>query len=356
MSANPIPYSQAAELDPRITIPRPVIDPSLAPIVDSFPLPDELDINFLRGIAAGGDDGAFACNADTVLAAKPRLTYTEHSIPGLDGNTIILSVFAPKKPTSAAALPALYHIHGGGMVSGDRFGGVVQAVDLLEGIECVVVSVEYRLAPETRAPGAARDCYAGLVWMSENATILGVDPAEIVVWGVSGGGALAAATCLMARDSRLPTIAIKAQMLLSPMLDDRCASTSDRQFEHGIPWCGVTNRMAWDHVLGAAARGTDAVTPYQAPSRATDLSDLPPTYIDTAECEVFRDPAVAYATNMWRCGSTCELHVWPGAFHLFDGVDNPDVPLIHAAIVAKCTWLRRIMAPKAKVAPLGSVS
>ncbi|CRK45397.1 hypothetical protein BN1723_019719, partial [Verticillium longisporum] len=126
------------------------------------------------------------------------------------------------------------------------------------------------------------------------------------------------------------------------MLDDRCASVSDQQFEYGSPWSGVSNRMAWTHALGDD-RATDRVTPYQAPSRAVDLANLPPTYIDAAECEVFRDPAVLYAMNMWRCGSTCELHIWPGAFHLFDGMDNPQVPLIHAAIVAKQTWLGRIM-------------
>ncbi|KAL9620746.1 MAG: hypothetical protein Q9160_004759 [Pyrenula sp. 1 TL-2023] len=344
MSANPIPYPQAAQLGSGIDTPRPVIDSALVPLVDSFPLTEELDIDFLRGVADGVGDNAFVYNADVILQSNPHLKHEEHYILGPDGNTIVLSVFAPKESTSAA-LPALYHIHGGGMVSGDRFTAVTELMDLLKGIECVVVSVDYRLAPETRAPGGAEDCYTGLVWMSESAASLGIDPAEIVVWGVSGGAALAAVVCLMARDRNSPTIPIKAQMLLSPMLDDRCKSLSDQQFEHGVPWCGVTNRMAWEHVLGED-RGSDKITPYQSPSRATDLSNLPPTYIDTAECEVFRDPAITYATNMWRSGSTCELHVWPGAFHLFDGMDNPDVPLIRAAIVAKHTWLKRIMVSK----------
>lgn len=342
-STYPFPYSQAAQLDSRIKIPRPIIDPSLAPILDSCLLPEGIDLDFMRGTSAGGGGEAFVYNADTVLKSAPHLKHMEHSVPGPDGNRVILSTFMPKEPTSAA-LPALYHIHGGGMIAGDRFTAVTELLGLLKDIECVVVSVEYRLAPETRAPGPAEDCYAGLVWVSENAASLGIDPAGIVVWGVSGGAALAAAICLMARDRKSPAIPIKAQMLLSPMLDDRCESVSDRQFEYGSPWCGISNRMAWAHVVGED-RGTDKVTPYQAPSRAEDLTNLPPTYIDAAECEVFRDPAVLYAMNMWRCGSTCELHVWPGAFHLFDGMDNPDVPLIHAAIVAKQTWLERIMRP-----------
>jgi acetyl esterase/lipase len=337
----PFAYSKAAELDSRIKIPRPVIDPSLAPIIDSCLLPEVLNLNFMRGLPAGGDGDAYNCNADSVIKGAPHLKHTEVVFPGPDGNSLVLSIFGPKEPTSAL-IPALYHIHGGGMVAGDRFSGVSEILCLLKDVECVVTSIEYRLAPETRAPGPAEDCYAGLVWTSENATSFGIDPAGIVVWGVSGGAALAAATCLMARDRKSPTIPIKAQILVSPMLDDRCESISDQQFEYGSPWCGVSNRMAWDHTVGEK-RGTDQVTAYQSPSRAKDLSNLPPTYIDAAECEVFRDPAVEYAMKMWRCGSTCELHVWPGAFHLFDGMDNPDVPLIQAAILAKQTWLTRMM-------------
>ncbi len=346
MSAYPFPYSRAAKLDPRIKLPRPVIDASLAPIIDAFPLPEELDLDFLRG-AAVNEQGEFVCNANTVLQSARNLKHREKTVQSSDGIDIILSIFSPKEE-NGTSLPAIYHIHGGGMVSGDRFGGVAELISLLEGIECVIVSVEYRLAPENRAPGPAEDCHAGLVWVSENAAGLSINPAEIIVLGSSGGGTLAAVLCLMVRDRQSTTAPIKGQMLLSPMLDDRCDSVSDRQFEYGAFWCGVTNRKAWEHVLGDD-RGTDKVTMYQSPSRAEDLSNLPPTYIDAAECEVFRDPAVTFATNMWRFGSTCELHVWPGAFHLFDGMDNPEVPLIHDAILAKRAWLRRMMVPVPKV-------
>ncbi|KAL7952037.1 lipase [Trichoderma barbatum] len=337
----PFPYSRAVELDSRIKIPRPIIDSTLVPIIDSWLLPEELDLHLMRGLSTSEDSEAYIYTPDSIITSAPQLKHNEYPAPGLNGSSVTLSVFTPKEPTSAA-LPALYHIHGGGMVAGNRFSGVIELLDILKGVECVVISVEYRLAPETQAPGAAEDCYAGLVWASENATTIGIDPAKIVIWGVSGGGALAAAICLMARDRRSPVIPIKGQMLLSPMLDDRCDSVSDQQFEYGSPWCGVTNRMAWDYVIGKD-RGTDKVSQYQSPSRAKDLTNLPSTYIDAAECEVFRDPAVLYATTMWRCGSTCELHIWPGAFHLFDGIDNPSVSLIHAAVTAKKSWIRRIM-------------
>ncbi|KAL6803612.1 Alpha/Beta hydrolase protein [Trichoderma sp. SZMC 28012] len=337
----PFPYSQAAQLDSRIKIPRPAIDPTLAPIIDSFLLPEEVDLQLMRGITTVGDGEESIHPADTIIKSAVHMKHTEYHALGPDGNNVALSVFAPKDPTSNI-LPALYHIHGGGMIAGDRFSGVAELLDTIKGIKCVIITVEYRLAPETRAPGGAEDCYAGLIWVSENAIVLGIDPAKIVIWGVSGGASLTAAICLMARDRKLPATPIKGQMLLSPMLDDRCDSISDQQFEYGSPWCGITNRMAWDYVIGED-RGSHKVSPYQSPSRAEDLSNLPCTYIDAAECEVFRDSAVSFAANMWRCGSTCELHIWPGAFHLFDGIDNPDVPLIHAAVSAKRTWMERIL-------------
>ncbi|KAF4454197.1 hypothetical protein F53441_3197 [Fusarium austroafricanum] len=344
----PIPYSEAAKLDSRIKLPRPIYDPTLAPLLDSASFPEEFDLNLMRGVANGDQEcshGSFIFNAETILRDKPLLTHTEHSITGPDNNAVILSVFSPKEP-SKSPRPALYHIHGGGMVSGDRFTALTPVIDLLEGIDCVVVSVEHRLAPETRAPGPAEDCYAGLLWTSENASSLGIDPAAIVVFGVSGGGALAAATCLMARDRKCPAIPIKAQMLYSPLLDDRCESLADQQFEFGNPASTAWLRAIWDLILGDA-RGSEGVTPYQAPARETDLSNLPPAYIDAGECEVFRDVAVAYATNMWRCGSTCELHIWAGAWHGFDMIDDPQVPLIHMANQAKANWFKRVMKTEA---------
>lgn len=323
-------------------MPRPPIDPSLVPLIDACQLPEKLDVAFLRNIALA-QDGQPYYSAAKVLVSVPDITHVEHSAPRSNGDgSITLSIFSPSlKPV--VPLPAVYYMHGGGQVSGDRFIALPELFSLLTDVPCVVVSVEYRLGPECRAPEPAEDCHAGLVYLSAHASTIGVDPARILVCGSSGGAAVAAVTCLMARDQGVPSIPIMAQMLLAPMLDDRCESTSDKQFEYGSPCSGVTNQALWDHVLGEGLRGTDSVTPYQSPSRAKDLSNLPPTYIDVAECEVYRDSAVRYATDMWRSGSTCELHVWPGAFHVFDGMDNSEVPLIHDAFVAKQNWLRRVM-------------
>ena len=351
MPQYPFPFGQAAKLDPRITLPRPIYDPDLVQVLDATTSPEEFDLDLMRGVSKEehqcphGEPEDMIFNADTILGDKPYLLHTEHSIPVPANNMLTLSVFTPKKSTETPR-PVLYHMHGGGLVSGDRFTALTPIIDLLEGIDCVVVSVEYRLSPETPQPGPSEDCYAGLVWISDNATSLGVDPAQIVLFGISGGGIVATAVCLMARDRKSPSIPIKGLMLYAPQLDDRCETLSDQQFEYGNPTSTKWVRACWDLVL-PDIRGTGKVTPYQAPARAEDFSNLPPTYIDAGECEVLRDQAVHFATNMWRCGSTCELHIWPGAYHIFEMINKPEHPVIQSAKAAKSNWFKRTMTTQA---------
>lgn len=347
MPQYPFPFSQAAKLDSRITLPRPIYDSDLVQVLDATTVPEEFHLDLMRGVSEEehqcphGEPEDMIFNADTVLRDKPDLLHEEHSIPGPDNNTIILSVFTPKESTRTPR-PVLYHMHGGGLVSGDRFTALTPIIDLLEGIDCVVVSVEYRLSPEIPQPGASEDCYAGLVWISDNATGLGIDPAQIVLFGISGGGIVATAACLMARDRKSLSIPIKGLMLYAPQLDDRCETLSDQQFEYGNPTSTKWIRACWDLVL-PDIRGTGKVTAYQAPARAEDYSNLPPTYIDAGECEALRDQAVHFATNMWRCGSTCELHIWPGAYHTFEMINKPKNLVIQSAKAAKSNWFKRIM-------------
>jgi acetyl esterase/lipase len=351
MPQYPYPFSQATKLDPRIKLPRPIYDPDLVQVLDATTIPEEFDLDLMRGLSKEehqcphGEAEDMIFNADTVLRDKPYLLHKEHLIHGPEKNTIILSIFTPKE-SAKTPRPVLYHMHGGGLVSGDRFAGLTPIIDFLEGVDCVVVSVEYRLSPETPQPGPSEDCYAGLVWISDNATSLGIDPAQIVLFGISGGGIVATAVCLMARDRKSPSIPIKGLMLYAPQLDDRCETLSDQQFEYGNPTTTKWVRACWDLVL-PNIRGTDKVTPYQAPARAKDFSNLPPTYIDAGECEVLRDQAVHFATNMWRCGSTCELHIWPGAYHIFEMINKPEHPLIQLAKAAKKNWLKRTMTTQA---------
>ena len=159
------------------------------------------------------------------------------------------------------------------MIVGDNRFGLVEMMNLAEPMGMAVVSVEYRLAPETPHPGPVLDCYAGLAWVSAHADELNIDPERIVIGGASAGGGLAAGVTLLARDRNGP--AILAQLLLSPMLDDCNDSPSARQMRGVGIWDSSSNETGWNALLGDGVRGGPDVSPYAAPSRATDLSGLP---------------------------------------------------------------------------------
>jgi acetyl esterase/lipase len=265
---------------------------------------------------------------------------TERLVPGPAGAPdVSLLICRPAGVT--APVPCLYYIHGGGMILGNnRSGGAPRALEHAESLGAALVSVEYRLAPETPHPGPVEDCYAGLTWMVDHAQELGIDPERLIVGGASAGGGLAAAVALLARDRGGPRL--RGQMLLCPMLDDRNDTPSSHQMAGLGVWDRGANEVGWTALLGVARGGPD-VSQYAAPARATDLSGLPPAFIDVGSAETFRDEDVAYATRIWRAGGDAELHVWPGGFHGFTGM-VPDAALSKAAMAAQLTWLRRLLA------------
>ena len=185
------------------------------------------------------------------------------------------------------------------------------------------------------------DCYAGLVWTAEHAAELGIDPDRIVVGGASAGGGLSAAVALMARDRGGP--ALLGQLLIYPMLDDRNDTPSAIQMAGVGVWDRTANDTGWTALLGDARGGPD-VSPYAAPARATDLSGLPPAFIDVGSAETFRDEDVAYASRIWAAGGQAELHVWPGGFHGYT-LMAPQAQISHETLAAQASWLRRLLAP-----------
>lgn len=275
---------------------------------------------------------------DELLAGR-AIDHTEHSIAGATGDPdVILSVFTPHGLTGPA--PAVFHIHGGGMILGDRFFGIDGVLDWVVQFGLVAVSAEYRLAPEDPHPAPIEDCYAGLVWTAAHAAELGIDPKRLVVGGTSAGGGLAAGVALLSRDRGGPALA--GQWLSCPMLDDRDHTVSSRQYVDGTVWPGVSNSTGWTALLGADYQGEN-VSIYAAPARATDLAHLPPAFIDVGSAEVFRDEDVAYASALWTAGVQAELHVWAGGYHGFEAF-GPLAAVSAAARDARTDWLRRLLA------------
>ncbi|MER6824406.1 alpha/beta hydrolase [Streptosporangium sp. NPDC000563] len=277
---------------------------------------------------------------DTLLEGR-AVDRREVTVPTPDGTMLPLSIISPAGTDRTTPAPCVYWIHGGGMIMGDRFSQIDIPLDWIDLLGAVVISVDYRLAPEATGTTLVEDCYQGLLWIAENAEDLGIDPARVVVAGASAGGGLAAGVTLMARDRGAPAIA--AQVLICPMLDHRNVTTSSRQYSggHGV-WTREMNEYGWRSVLGDLT-GQD-VSGYVSPAMADDLSGLPTTYIDAGTAEVFRDEDVDYATRIWAAGGQAELHIWAGGFHGFDAL-YPQVRLSAAARRTRDDWLTRVMSP-----------
>jgi acetyl esterase/lipase len=317
---------------------RPPFDPELQPFLDAMlaNIPATVSVEDVETMRTGSI-ATFPPIEQIIEGTGVR--HREFSVPGpLGAPEIILSVFDTEGPRESPA-PVFYNIHGGGMIVGDRFTGAEMFPRLVSLFDAVVVSVEYRLAPENPHPAPVEDCYAGLEWTARHAGQLRVDPDRVIVMGGSAGGGLAAAVVLLARDRQGPPVF--AQMLLCPMLDDRNETVSSHQFTDGTAWNRNYNLMGWQALLGAAQGGPD-VSQYGAPARATDLSGLPPTYIDVGSAEVFRDEDVAYAGRIWAAGGSAELHVWSGGFHGFEMVR--DAAISRASAAARESWITRILA------------
>ncbi|MCY9783591.1 alpha/beta hydrolase [Nocardiopsis sp. EMB25] len=273
------------------------------------------------------------------LTLEGAFTEESHTAPGPGGAPEVpLIVWRPTAGSSPTG--ALYWIHGGGMMLGTHRGEEIPLLlETARELGAALVSVDYRLAPENPHPAPVEDCYAGLVWVVENAEKLGVDPGRVVVGGASAGGGLAAATALLARDRGGPDLI--GQLLLYPMLDDRNDTCSSHQMAGTGVWDRVSNDTGWGALLGEAAGGPD-VSPYAAPARSEDLSGLPPAFLDVGSAETFRDEVVEFASRLWKAGGSAELHVWPGGFHGFDGF-APQAALSRSAAAQRLPWLRRIM-------------
>lgn len=283
---------------------------------------------------------------DDVLRRAGTIELEDRTIPGPSGEPNLPAlILRPSGRTGP--LPCIYYTaNGGKILRSTRLGVTDVDLDWIVDLGVVMVVVAPRVGPEDPHPAQVDDAFAGLVWTAEHADELGIDPDRILIMGKSGGGGVAAATALMARDRGGPALA--HQVLIYPMIDDREITVSSK-FE-GVLWDRATNRTGWTAILGDSCGGPD-VSPYAAPARATDLSGLPPAYLETGSSEVFRDEIIDYAARLTQAGVPIDLHVWSGGTHAFE-LFAPDAEISRAALAARTGYLRRALLPtRATVGP-----
>lgn len=264
----------------------------------------------------------------------------------------IRTVFAPRQDpparvplrlyragTASAPVPALLWFHGGGYVGGSVKQDDPICIQYARELGIVVVSVDYRRAPEHPFPAALHDGYAALAWVAANGAQLGIDPRRIAVGGESAGGGLAAALAGFAADRK--EIAPVFQLLTYPMLDDRTCLRTDL-VDHGfLPWNQSSNRFGWASYLGREPGATET-PPHSAPARRLDLSGLPPAWIGVGTLDLFHDEDVAYAQRLGVCGVPCELVVVPGAFHGFD-LSGPHLDVVRQFRASQVNAMRKYL-------------
>ena len=250
--------------------------------------------------------------AMAALAGTPEevATIENRTIPGPDGNDIPIRIYTPTSGT--APRPGIVFFHGGGWVIGDLESHDAPCRAMANATGAVVISVDYRLAPESRAPAAAEDSYAATKWVANNAGVLGVDPGRLAIAGDSAGGNLTAVTALLARDRGGPPL--RFQLLIYPVTD--CTLSSGSMEENAEGYLLTADSMRWfvDHYLGTTI---DPKDPIVSPLHADDLSGLPPAHVVTAEFDPLRDEGEAYAARLKDAGVPVTVKRYDGQIHGF---------------------------------------
>jgi len=285
-----------------------MIDPELAAVLDLLPKMDLVDPVAAR---RAFEEILVAIRID--IPGVETLDIEDRTVPGWEGDPDVpVRVYRPVGASATARVPGILMIHGGGFVIGsveaEHAGAALTAI----GTGAVVVSVDYRLAPEHPYPAGLHDCYVALRYLHAEADALGVDPERVALIGASAGGGLAASTALLARDRGGPAVCF--QLLQIPELDDRLQTPSMQTFVDSPMWNRPLAVQSWQAYLGPLY-GSDDVPAYAAPARAEDLSGLPPAYISTAENDPLRDEGITYAQRLLQAGVSVELHQFPGTFH-----------------------------------------
>ncbi len=295
------------------------IDPELAPALEMIPADGSLNFDDLNAARKMSDE-IFSRMVSMMPAVKGVIS-RDVTIPGPKGAPDITArVYTPEGKTGKR--PGLLWIHGGGYILGDLTADDYTMRSMCVNTGCIMVSTNYRLAPEDPFPAPVEDCYASLKWMVNNANELGIDKTRVAIGGGSAGGGLAAGLAIMTRDRG--EIALSFQLLIYPMIDDRNITPSSHAITDLRTWDRAKNIFAWKAYLGDSSKD-GVVSPYAAAARAKDLSGLPPAYIAVGELDLFLDENIEYAQRLLQAGVATELHVYPGAAHGFDSIISASV-------------------------------
>jgi len=266
----------------------------------------------LNGDTLPGRRAEFAEQLQTIRREETPSVVTEDLlIEGADAQAMAVRIYRNLEGSSPSH-PGVVWFHGGGFVLGNLDSEDETCRLVSERLGAVVVSIDYRLAPEDPFPAGVEDCYRGLCWTVEHADTLGIDADRLAIGGNSAGGGLTAAVALMARDRSGPALAY--QFLGIPMLDDRCDTESARRNVDERVWNTDLCRDCWELYLGP---DRETPSPYAAPARATDLSRLPAAYVLVNQLDPLADEALDYAKRLAHAGVLTEVHFVPGAWHGF---------------------------------------
>jgi acetyl esterase/lipase len=309
-----------SETSPAVADPYSLVDPEFLPALKQFPAVD-LSAEIVR---------KFRQSPSMPPLPGPAPQPVERHIPGPPGAPEVRLWVVDPAPAEKSK-PVLLHMHGGGFMMPDPW-----LLPRLQGIatdcHCVVVSVDYRLAPETRYPGSLEDNYAALKWVHAYAAELGIDRSRIAVGGESAGGGHAASLAIHARDRN--EVPIVFQLLIYPGLDDRTGSTRPAPPAVGhFMWNASANRLAWSSLLGVPA-GSSRVPAAAVPARVATVAGLPPAWIGVGALDLFVEEDMEYARRLVHVGVATELLVVRGAFHGFDLV----VPDAEASKQFSASW------------------
>lgn len=269
----------------------------------------------------------------------PAVAVTDRLIPGPEGAPELpVRIYEPKE--RKGLLPGLLYFHYGGYTIGSPAHEDATCYRYVKEVGCVIVSPAYRLAPENRAPAAYEDCYATLLWLAAHAGELGVDPLRLAATGLSSGGGLTIAVCLLARDRGGPRLAF--QMPVAPTIDDRLKTRSSTEFTDPRALNYDSCRKIWNLYLGKGHEDRDDISPYAAPARAKDLSGLPPCYCYVGGLDPHRDETMAFAARLAQAGVPVGFTLYPGGIHAFE-LELPDARLSRQAIGTAIWFLRRAL-------------